>query len=379
MSTRVQVFCDIAVFGVALFLRYFLFLTGRSPFSVDAEDYVEAAVELYNFGRISDPDVMPGYPVLRLLFGEGVLHLDIFLSAATAVLAAMLARQIGFNRFAGLVVGLGVACHPNLAAWAGSGLTEPSVTFLFALGLLLCYRGNLSLGTTILAVSVLFRPTFVLVVPLLFILFSQAIHRERLGRFARHCAVILVISTAIFAPWWIHNYERYGTFVPLNLGGGHVLYVGNNPDAKTGSGLGGIDILADHPYAQVTPITEKRRQMRDAAIEWILANPGKFLELSVLRFGKFWHIEEHSNATVWLLIQPYHLLFFAFLILGWKHRFVAAAPLVLSIAYLCAIHTILISLPRYQFPVTPLIIVLGIGWAAQVVSNHFAPTKRRDA
>ena len=39
------------------------------------------------------------------------------------------------------------------------------------------------------------------------------------------------------APWWLHNYHYYGTFVRLNVAGGENFYAGNNPRNKTGGGL----------------------------------------------------------------------------------------------------------------------------------------------
>lgn len=364
-SNGLRLWADNAVIMiVALLPRLGFFLTGKAPFSQDAEDYPDAAADLINHGYIMDPDVMPGYPVLRLIFGEHVLYLDIVLSSLTAVVGAALARIIFKSRAAGLFAGAAIALHLNLALYAGSGLTEPSSTFLFALGVLFLYRKQVLLAVPIVVASLLIRPSMFMLTPVLFIFIAFIVNREKPINLAKYSLYAVVVFCLMFAPWWVHNYHRYGSFVPLNLGGPYTLYVGNNPNAKTGEGLGGIDVLAEERFTKIDSIVERREAMGAAAIEWIRENPGRFLELSLKRFALFWHVEENSSVTVWMLIQPYHLAFLLFLIFGWRRHFVSGTPLVLAIGYLCAVHSVLVSAPRYQFQVTPFIALLGFGWIA---------------
>ncbi len=363
-SLSIEPIVDAGIFGIALVIRAAIFLSGRSAFSVDADDYVEGAFDLGTKGYIADPDLMPGYPVLNLLFGEATAYLDLALSSAAAAFAAILARSIFESRSAAIAAGLGVSLHLNLAIYAGSGLTEPSTTFLFLAAMIAFFNRSFAIGSILMVLSLLIRPSFVLAAPILIAAFSIITHKDSFRMCVARLALFAAVFVVLFAPWWWHNYQVHGRFVPLNLAGSYTLYLGNNPSSVTGSGLGQIDIKADHPFADVRPLSEQRRQMGEAAVAWIFENPGRFAELTVIRLARFWHIESHSNATVWLAIQPYHAAFLLFMIFGFWRFARQSLPFVLAIGYLCAVHSVLVSLPRYQFQVTPLIIMLGLGWLA---------------
>ena len=163
------------------------------------------------------------------------------------------------------------------------------------------------------------------------------------------------------APWWIHNFNNYGEFVRLNLADGHVFYLGNNPHAQTGAGAA-FDISPNDPLLKIADPLEQNKAMKRAALQFMLEQPGRFFELSTVRFMRFWHVETESNLTVYLFIHPFTVIFFGFLLFGFKGRWRETLPLVLCVAYLTIIHTALISTPRYQLPVTPIVILLGMAW-----------------
>ena len=58
-------------------------------------------------------------------------------------------------------------------------------------------------------------------------------------------------------PWWVHQYEKYGEFVRLNLGDGIVLFSGNNPANTTGGGVGRYSGKSDMDLSQFYNIKDK--------------------------------------------------------------------------------------------------------------------------
>ena len=321
---------------------------------------------------------MPGYAVLTQIFGEdtGVILLDIGLSSLSCVLVWWLAQRLFEDQLAAALSGVGAALHPNLILTASSGLTEPSFTFLFLAALALFYRERYFAGCVFFVLSILIRPTFDFLAPVLVFMFVVVTHRHDWKQGLRKVGIYAVCYVVLMAPWWVHNFNKYNDFVRLNLAAGYVLYSGNNPQTTTGEGTA-ADLSASDPLLAISNPLVQNAAMKRAALRFIVEQPARFIEVSVMRFIRFWHIESGSNLTVYLLIHPFTLAFAGFLVFGSLQRWRETLPLVLCIVYLAGVHTALISTPRYQLPIAPLVVLLGVAWLTVTVRRSGLSRIRR--
>jgi hypothetical protein len=85
------------------------------------------------------------------------------------------------------------------------------------------------------------------------------------------------VAVLVMLPWWIRNWLIFGAFVPLTSAGGASLWIGNNPDA-TGNWL--------PPPEQLRGVPEVvyGKRIGAIAVEWIKANPGAFVRLTITKF-----------------------------------------------------------------------------------------------
>src|SRR5207248_5645562 len=101
-------------------------------------------------------------------------------------------------------------------------------------------------------------------------------------------------------PWWIHNYQVTGHFVPTTLQVGASLYDGLNPNADGSSNMAFVETMtaeqrasdARQPTNAAADSFEYRldRRMREDAIAWAKANPSHALELAGVKFLRTWNI-----------------------------------------------------------------------------------------
>ncbi len=101
-------------------------------------------------------------------------------------------------------------------------------------------------------------------------------------------AVAIVVLGCI--PWTIRNYVVFHTFVPLRTGLGLQLWLGNNNEYhdRFPGWLHPIDNTHErNEYVRMGEIAYMRNKQKDA-IEWMLANPTRVLELSLRRFIGIW-------------------------------------------------------------------------------------------
>ncbi|MEW9673268.1 ArnT family glycosyltransferase [Ammoniphilus sp. 3BR4] len=102
-------------------------------------------------------------------------------------------------------------------------------------------------------------------------------------------AVVAILSIAVIAPWTYRNYQVFDAFVPMTTNGGYVLYVNNNPYA-TGAWMDPYTIpgspIHEVSYPESDPRfeVEMNQRLKEAAQEWIIDNPGRFMQLMLYRF-----------------------------------------------------------------------------------------------
>ncbi len=180
-------------------------------------------------------------------------------------------------------------------------------------------------------------------------------------------------TLALMAPWWLHNTRLYGSFVRLNPNMGLVLYAGNNPMNRGGGALRGVDYDTSRFDAIKDPVA-RDRALRDAAVAYIMENPGRFLEMAGAKFLRMWRPWPSNAAYSGPLAMVVSVLSFVPVLL------LAAIAMVLSrrdvrrlspillfgIGYV-ALHMALVGTIRYRLPLEAFLICFsGVAVAALV-------------
>jgi 4-amino-4-deoxy-L-arabinose transferase-like glycosyltransferase len=351
---------------------------------IDAIGYRAEALSLWATGHIGAPQIMPLYSVLVGLTGPGwgQLAFDVLLSTVMIWQVHHLALAMFGDRRAAALAALAASVYPFFIFYAVVGLTE-TLYITLMLGAFDCwYRGSFTVAAVLAVLSTLTRPTLDPVIPLLILCFALVVHRMSVRAALRQLAVYAAIYCVLMAPWWLHNYRAYGTFVRLNLGSGLMLYTGNNPLNRSG---GALDIDRDPArFDNIPDPLIRDRAMWNAGADYIKQNPGRFLALAITKFMRFWRPWPYASDYATPLYVVLSLLSFvpvlglALVFLaawGWRERAVIA-PVVLLAAYLTAVHMVLAASVRYRLPLEPFLIIL----AATAVSRfipRFGPKPAR--
>src|SRR5262249_25189436 len=202
----------------------------------DIVAYRTAALEILARHRIGSDLGMPGYVMLLVLTGAttwGRLIADAALSVLSVWCVVRVVQEVWQDTQAGLLAGLVWAVYPFSIFYAVIGTTETLFITLMLLGFLAFYRCSFVLGSLAMAGAILTRPYVAILAPILVLVFSQLNTRFAVSRTLRNLLVFAGCTVLLMASWWWHNFEKYHAFVPLSLGGGVVLYSGNNPMNQT--------------------------------------------------------------------------------------------------------------------------------------------------
>ena len=260
----------------------------------DERDYLRISYYLYHDGIYSKDGVTPtayrppGYPVVLgavQYWGRSIaIRLTNFvLLAATILVGSRFLVRRGLPRAAALAAVL-TAVYPPFIYTAGTiypqtlgGLLLAWFFLLLPLERRLGLGRGAALGLVGCAVT-LTIPTFL---PAIGLGFLWVLWHAR-GRALAGLVVAGLVLGAGIGAWGLRNQHALGKFVPLATNSGRNLLLGNSPGTTATSGvnvdLDEYDVLAD-------PLDEVARDdlYRDAAVEWIRANPGAWLELYVLK------------------------------------------------------------------------------------------------
>src|SRR6185369_8332940 len=231
-----------------------------------------------------------GYPLLLaatfLITGAntgGIVLLNLVLFAGTVMSTDALARRLageGPARLAALLLAL----WPNLIATTGIASRELLVLFLLTTALTVWLEAGaetkpgIAAGTWLaagfaLGLAILTEPALLLL-PGALILYDLLAGSRPLRSLAAW-TLLLVGVLGPTAPWLVRNNRVFHHPVPLATGGGATFYRANNPLATGGPTGRGEKELANLTELEV--MTNGYRW----GLEWITANPGRFLKLAV--------------------------------------------------------------------------------------------------
>jgi len=372
MNARTERGIVLGILGLAAALRIIaaILIPDQSQALVDAIAYRESAAQLLKNWQMLNPYQMPLYPLLIAVTGPGTAQLgaDIALSVISVWLVYALTDELFADPWARIFAGAAAACYPPLIFFAVVGLSETLFVTLTLAAFLCWYRARFAVGALFAVLAVLTRPVFDLFAPLLVLLFALAVHRLPVSKALKNLGVYIVIYCALMAPWWVHNYNVYGAFVRLTPGAGVALYAGNNPLNHSGGGNLGVDYDLG-AFANITDPIERDRALRNAAIDYIVHNPQRFLELAGLKFLRVWRITPVNDAyrsvstfVISILSFVPLLLLAAFGLFLTRQYLRKLSPIFLFALGYTAVHMVFVGTIRYRLPLEPfLIIFAGVG------------------
>ena len=398
----------LSIFVFALFVRLiFVAFVPQREVDFDASVYDTLARNLASGRGFSDEQGEPwcvwgpGYAfflsIIYRIFGHSYLAVRIvqsFLSAIVCLLVYFIGKRT-YNSTIGLIaMGLS-SIYPAFIAFSGLLLSETLFTFLLSLMVLFSVLGDQTkqikywiLSGTSLSLATLCRSE-ALLLPSAILgcwLILAISKREFLFRF-----VALTLTMIFFIlPWTYRNYRKFDTFIPVSIGAGQLLWLGNYPDIEV-IGTRGKFQPDKEPLksliANRSPVEADRVLFREG-IKNIKRHPMTFLKLSLERMFWFW-VGSHSNSFYGLgasfgdtlrnkeysvFFPKLGLMFYNLLYLGLgalglgsiacglNHREAWKTPkiyLVAVIGYIFAVHVIIYATQRYQVPIMPFVIILS--------------------
>jgi 4-amino-4-deoxy-L-arabinose transferase-like glycosyltransferase len=423
--------------GLGLRLGYAVEQPATPP--PDAEAYARIAENLYLDGsfdarpegaaREVQPSsaYSPGLPLLvaGLYWVSGGVHLTLVLvllaiiGAGAIPLTYLLGSRFG-GPVAGLIAAGVIAFYPALLEYQGLLLTEPLAATLLTAALVAFFHavdrsGGMPwawLGSgTLFGLLALVRPEYL---PLALALPLAWLAWEAIGGRARPGVVPVVASllatALVLAPWTIRNAIELDRFVPISTGGGKALFIGTNLEADGDSVELREDLLAERPALRSKleaegPLDVPGRMVLERLLERVAAEsyPGLETDAALGRLGRhnledgvteeplrFAGMMASKSYDSWtdaargvMLDQPWRTLQLAVVILALaglailflrRRRFEAlVAGLVLL--YMTAVAALLISSPRRELVVLPLLAALAGACVADIAGRLRRPVR----
>ncbi|WP_165246250.1 ArnT family glycosyltransferase [Paludisphaera soli] len=317
----------------------------------------------------------PGYPLFlaacRWLLGDrplGARLVQAGLGALSVWLVFRLARAATgeADRRAAPVASALTAIHPYFVIMSVLLLSEALfvpllLAFLWAMAVLWdrdATRAMLApaMGAGVAAgASVLVRPSCLLYFPAATAawLACRAVSKRPMRPAAVAALVVAIGFAGVMAPWWVRNARIYGAFVPTALWMGASLYDGLNPNATGASDMR----FLNEPDVWPNSEQDQDELLRRRAFAFARENPGRALELAVVKLGRYWSPWPNAEGvrSPWLtiasgLVMTPLLGLTAFGL--WTLRRDPRAWILLAgpILYFAVIHAAFASSMRYRTP-----------------------------
>jgi hypothetical protein len=374
----------VGILILSLMARLVFLVIYPEPNFPDAVAYRTIGTEIFSGLTITNNIYMPLYPIWTFIFGtkEALIYADIGISVASVYLIYLLSIELIGNNVGSIVSCLIAAIYPHFIFYSVSGLSETLYIFLLLLIFLLYYKKYFFFAIIVSVLSILVRPTLDLLNPILLIIFIYFVHNLPWNIVFKYIGIYLISYVLIMSPWWIHQNQKYGDFVRLNLGDGIVLYSGNNPMNVSGGGVGrdlGKSDMDLSIFSNIDDPISKNNAMKQEAFNFIIQNPKRFTELAGVKFLRFWRLWPYAEEfQQWYVIASSLLSYGLVLILAigyvvqnCKLYFRKFFPIFALIGYLTFVHMITIGSIRYRLPLEPFLIIFAGNFIFNLFKKFF--------
>jgi len=256
------------------------------------------------------------------------------------------------------------AVSPTLVYYAGTLLLETFLVTMIAWACWLALRWfaaptransfwlGLELGLAALVKNIAYPLAWA------FLLLAAAAALRRRARWSA-VAVLLFALYLVWTPWLVRNYFICGSFT-FTAQSGYTLYEANNPEADGGPRRPGLVYPREEEIRRL-PEVERNLAWRQAAVDWIRANPDRFLALAARKFARLWNPVPNfaafsASRFIWWVSLGWNLPLYALALAGMAlglRRWWNLLPLYLLPFYFTAIHCVFVASIRYREPVMP--------------------------
>lgn len=320
--------------------------------------------------------VAPGYPffltAIYRLVGPHPLVVEL-LQALLGTLTALVVFGFGrdlFGRTAGFIAFVLVLFLPELVVLNTFLYTETLFITLFMLALWLAWRaldsprwGVLALAGLAGGLATLTRGV-TMFLPLLF--WVALLFRHRLTATLRPALLYTLFFVLPIVPWTIRNYITFEAVVPIAVGTGDVLWTGNYLPLDGKYSYDKTMALMDSMTVGMNQV-ERDRRLTQEAVNNFKAQPLATLGLAAKKFVRFWFwvyegtptgTKRHGSSWIQVVLALcyYPLLLLAMIGIWLSRRQWRSLLLVhMLMAYYVALHVAMLVVPRYRFPLLPLL------------------------
>ncbi len=396
---KLLIFIGIIAFTIYQFFNFYYLKAG---FNFPDEDrYYYAALKFaqtgefwtFNYRQWDMPGVAIIYSMIASIFGnetEFILATRVFQSLLLIINAILLYRisyLVFENKLASVFTFIVTLFYPFFIYYQGLILSENLFIFFLILGFYMIFnwskRGFLLdkyfYGSLVfLTLSVYMKATLTILPPLLVAFFYFINNHTKILSTFKIFAISIGVYVLMMSPWWIRSYSLFNEVIPFTSTSSMNMYLGNNPKNK----YGGCDWATDaeirlYSTYEISEL-EYKSLYTNATKKFITENPDRFLELSWLKFKRFWNItpnhEKYNHGKYkYISILSFGVILFLSIIsfILYYKKFKQLAPIYVLIFYFTLIHIITIASIRYRLPIEPFLIVLASGTIAFFDKKHF--------
>jgi 4-amino-4-deoxy-L-arabinose transferase-like glycosyltransferase len=327
------------------------------------------------------------------------------IAAVTCLIFYRLGTKM-FNEQVGLLSAVALALYPPAIFFSVSRI-EPVVLIVLLLGLIVhylrntsedhCYQAPMVCGF-LMGLAALVEPTiitFALVGGIWVWLFSSTTRLMTVKRLM----LITICFVGTVLPWTVRNYFVFGRFVPIKAAFGLNLLEGNNPYGdgvvQYTKGFYSVEEREKIHGTRETPEQLKRKEILSEAereekrhlnevdadklmfrksMEFIKAQPERFLQLTARRIFAFWSPVNLYRTTPYDALRGIVygvplILALAGLILARNHWRETSLIALFFFSYPLSYYVTHVSMYRYRYPVEPFLILMSCYAVAEIAKK----------
>ena len=360
--------------GLALRLAYGWAARGVPPWN-DMAVYDASRLALLSRMPYAS-DWPPLYPLLlsavSMVFGKGYAVLyaaQAFLSTLTCLLIYLITKET-FGRAAAFIALAAAAVYVDTIWYSAVLMAETTgLLFLTLTVYLMLKRKHPALSGAAFGLACLTKGLYLIALPALC---AWNIIRLGFKEGTLHSLKLAAVSLLLILPWTIYNSRRYHSFVLLEPHTGVAMMMGHNPAAT-----GGCDYYfvgqdyAKFLYDPALTTLQRDAQAKQFAINYMLHNPGRELQLFALKFSKFWSFRTHFDFNdgpyplrryFFLASIIMHMLIFPAFVLGAVFSLDnkdALVSVLMITAYTLVFTVIFSAFGRMRFSLVPFMLILA--------------------